>query len=433
MLKLSKVGRYSHNEQGKAVRVADVYFAQDHQIDNKKIDDRVFQIASQLKLHGYDSYLVGGAIRDLLLGQQPKDFDIVTNAAPSEIRKIIRNSRIIGKRFRLVHVFYKGGDIIEVITFRSLDSSDHNHLYGTIEEDVQRRDFTANALYYDLNKEQILDFIGAMADFRKRQIRNIIALPKIFKEDPVRIIRCIKYAAKAGFKIPKKIILQLRRDANLLYSCSKSRLSEELNKILYSEQCHQIMKDLQQFGILEIMLPCLALKKLPNSYKASFTKNMLVWQKCLQQHNQVQSLQAELKLKKLAYRQHGGYKEPSKMEEPLLVEGHLGKHLLGIGLSYLLAAYFQHSFQWQRLQAMGDEERTLAAYLQIKECLNDLNTPNVEVWTACKHLFMGQGLPFEPRLIVKKYGQMIDRQRPKFSPKKPCKKSTNKAKNTGIS
>ena len=374
MLKLSKVGRYSQDEQGRAVRVADVYFAQDHQIDSKKIDDRVFQIASQLKLHGYESYLVGGAVRDLLLGQQPKDFDVVTNAEPAEIRKIIRNSRIIGKRFRLVHVFYKGGEVIEVITFRSLDASAHNHLYGTIEEDVQRRDFTANALYYDLNKEQILDFVGAMADFRKQQMRNIIALPQIFKEDPVRIIRCIKYAAKASFKIPKKIVSQLRRDANLLYSCSKSRLAEELHKVLCCEQCPQIMAGLQQFGILEIILPCLGLKKLPNSYRASFGNNMLEWQKCLQQHNRAQVIQAELEQqKKIVHRQHQpkkrNYHESIEVGKPLLVEGYLGEHVLGVGLSYLFAAYFQYSPQWQRLQAMDKEERTLEAYLLIKGML----------------------------------------------------------------
>ncbi|WGK69640.1 hypothetical protein P0082_01910 [Candidatus Haliotispira prima] len=413
MRKRSKIGRYARNEQGKIIKVADIYPFDDHKIDNNEIDKEVFQIAKQLKARGYEAYLVGGAVRDLLLGSKPKDFDIVTDAIPSEIRSFIKNSRVIGKRFRLVHIFYPGGKIIEVITFRSLDSGAHNPLYGTIEEDVQRRDFTVNALYYNLNNEQILDFVGAMADFRKRQMRNIIALPQIFKEDPVRIIRCIKYAVKTGFKIPKKIVLQIRRDSKMLNDCSKSRLAEELSKILCSEHCARIMEELQQHNIWGILLPCLNFKNFPGAYKVDFFENLLTWQKRLQVHNQAQEEFEELQKnalqeRKRRHRRKKGEEEAKDKDKDdwPQVAGHLGKNLLGIGISYLFSAYFTYSGWWVKLLEMDGEERSLEAYRHLKECLNDLNIPNIEVSAACEHLFECEGLPFLPRLILKKYGSL---------------------------
>ncbi len=407
MLKRSKLGRYSRNEQGKIIRVADIYTAEDHQIDIAKIDKEVFQIAGQLKGRGYGAYLVGGAVRDLLLGSRPKDFDIVTDAVPSEIRSFIKNSRIIGKRFRLVHIFYPGGKIIEVITFRALDSSAHNPLYGSIEEDVKRRDFTVNALYYDLNNTQILDFVGAMADFRKQQMRNIIPLPQIFKEDPVRIIRCIKYAAKTGFKIPQKIVLQICRDSKFLYECSKSRLAEELSKILSSEQCADIIAGLQQYNILEILLPCLNFKDFPSAYTVDFSQNMREWQKRLQIHLQALEEVEAIRKRQPQRRQRRRRKEEMvKAEASIEIEGYLGNNLVGVGLSYLFSAYFTYSGLWIRLLELSGEERCLEAYLHIKECLNDLNIANIEVSTACKYLFEREGLPFLPRLILKKYSRL---------------------------
>ena len=402
MRKFSKMGRYIHNKKGKVIKVADIYSSQEYSIDSRQIDERVFQIAHQLQTHGYNAFLVGGAVRDLLLGKQPKDFDIVTDAHPSEIRFVIKNSRIIGKRFRLVHVFYPGGKIIEVITFRSINSEAHKPEYGTIEEDVQRRDFTINALYYDLNKQHIIDFIGAMADFRKRQMRNIISLHQIFKEDPVRIIRCIKYAAQTGFKIPKKLILQLKRDCKLLYDCSKSRLAEELSKILGSEYSPQILGELRQYNILAILLPCLEDKNFPNAYQLDFSNYMFAWRQCLQNHNQIQA-EIEERQKNLSQSRRKKKKHETNSTE---IEGHLGKNFLGVGFSYLFSAYFTYSGQWERLlELINSEERSLEAYLHIKLCLNKLNIPNIEILTACKYLFEREGLTFEPRLILKKYGR----------------------------
>ncbi len=415
MRKPSRIGRYAQNDNGKIIKVADIYTYDDHKIDTDKIDAKVFQIARQLYDRGYQVYLVGGAVRDLLLGNRPKDFDVVTDAIPSEIRSFIRNSRIIGKRFRLVHIFYPGGQIIEVITFRSLDSGAHNPLYGTIEEDVQRRDFTINALYYDLNKQHILDFVGAMADFRKRQMRNIIALPQIFKEDPVRIIRCIKYAAKIDFKIPKKIALQLRRDCKMLHNCSKPRLAEELSKILCSEQCPRIMEQLVQYNILEILLPCLNFKNFSGAYRADFSADMLAWQLRLQEHNlALEKLEAEQKQQKNVSRGRGrrhsrqrGNQEASSASQPDLgTAENQGQNLLGIGLSYLFEAYFTYSDQWPELLRLNAEERSLQAYLHLKECLNELNIPNIEISVACRELFERERVDFQPRLILKKYERL---------------------------
>ena len=384
--KYSPMGRYSKNEKGKLIRIADIYTYSEHKIDTEKIDREVFQIAGRLKERGYEAYLVGGAVRDLLLGSRPKDFDIVTDAVPSEIRSVIKNSRIIGKRFRLVHIFYPGGKIIEVITFRALDSGAHNPLYGTIEEDVQRRDFSVNALYYDLNNAQIVDFVGAMADFRKRQMRNIIALPQIFREDPVRIIRCLKYATKIGFKIPKKILQQIQRDAQTLHDCSKSRLAEELGKILCSEYCDQILEVLQRYGILDILLPRLCVANFPGAYKADFTANMQSWRQLVEQHNR-----AEEQLPKYKRRPKKQNKE-QKANHEVVPEGYLGENLLGLGLSYLFGAYFTYSGQWDELLQMNDaEQRSMDAYSHFKECLNDLNIANMDSPDSLQTIICARG------------------------------------------
>ena len=138
--------RYSSNQDGKPVKKAIIYTCDEHCIKNSDIDPDALKVITQLKGFGFSAYLVGGAVRDLLLGRKPKDFDIVTDATPSKIKKLFRNSRIIGRRFRLVHVFF-GSKIFEVSTFRSISSGTVGNNFGTMDEDVQRRDFTLNALY----------------------------------------------------------------------------------------------------------------------------------------------------------------------------------------------------------------------------------------------------------------------------------------------
>ncbi|MCR4940618.1 MAG: polynucleotide adenylyltransferase PcnB [Treponemataceae bacterium] len=233
--------RYSNNKNGKPVKTAVVYTKEEHCIDRNKIDPDAIRIIEQLRNYGFSAYLVGGAVRDLIIGNEPKDFDIVTNATPSKIKKLFRNSRIIGKRFRLVHIFF-GSKIFEVSTFRSLAEGTVGNSFGTMDEDVRRRDFTLNALYYDPIKEQCIDYVGGIRDIRKRIIRPVIPLDSIFIEDPVRMLRAVKYATMTGFKMPFHLKRKICKSANLLSPVSPSRLTEELLKIINSGHAYDIVK-----------------------------------------------------------------------------------------------------------------------------------------------------------------------------------------------
>ena len=234
--------RYSTDRNGKLVKKAVIYTKEEHLIELNKIDSDAIYIIKLLKDYGFEAYLVGGAVRDLLIGKTPKDFDIVTDATPSKIKKIFRNSRIIGKRFRLVHIFF-GSKIFEVSTFRSLADGTIGNTFGTMDEDVQRRDFTINALYYDPIKEQIIDYVDGVRDIRRKLIKPVIPLNIIFEEDPVRMLRAIKYSATTGFKIPLKLHNKIRKSAHLLSPISPSRLTEELLKIINSGNSYQIVKN----------------------------------------------------------------------------------------------------------------------------------------------------------------------------------------------
>lgn len=234
--------RYSTDRNGKLVKKAVIYTKEEHLIELNKIDSDAIYIIKLLKDYGFEAYLVGGAVRDLLIGKTPKDFDIVTDATPSKIKKIFRNSRIIGKRFRLVHIFF-GSKIFEVSTFRSLADGTIGNTFGTMDEDVQRRDFTINALYYDPIKEQIIDYVDGVKDIRRKLIKSVIPLNIIFEEDPVRMLRAIKYSATTGFKIPLKLHNKIRKSAHLLSPISPSRLTEELLKIINSGNSYKIVKN----------------------------------------------------------------------------------------------------------------------------------------------------------------------------------------------
>mgnify|MGYP002511331556 CR=1 FL=1 len=231
--------RYGKDKNVKTVKKAVIYTKSEHNIPKSRIDIDAIQIIDRLRSFDFVAYIVGGAIRDLIVGNTPKDFDIVTDATPSKIKKIFRNSRIIGRRFRLVHIFF-GQKIFEVSTFRSLADGTVGNTFGTMDEDVQRRDFTINALYFDPLKEQIIDYVNGVKDIKKGIIRPVIPLKSIFVEDPVRMLRAIKYSATTGFKIPFKLHNKIRKSAHLLSPVSPSRLTEELLKIinqLLEKQC----------------------------------------------------------------------------------------------------------------------------------------------------------------------------------------------------
>jgi len=246
--------RYYRNASGGLQAKARVFDHTEHSIDSANVDKEVVAIVRRLASHGYSAYLVGGAVRDLLLGKRPKDFDIVTDALPNRIRKIFSNSRIIGKRFKLVHV-YANRKIYEVATFRSLSTGTVGNEYGTIDEDVARRDFTVNALYYDPLALEVLDFLGGMEDLRAGRLKAIIPLDRIFREDPVRMVRGVKYAAVNHFSISISLRFAIHRDAPLISEVSPSRLAEEFYKIIASGKSAIIVQALDKYGLLQYMLP----------------------------------------------------------------------------------------------------------------------------------------------------------------------------------
>jgi len=207
--------RYSAAQDGKLVKKALIYTRDEHGIKFSDVDGEAVGIVRKLKSAGYDSYIVGGAVRDLILGKKPKDFDIVSAASPTRIKKIFRNSRIIGRRFRLVHVYFQDR-IFEVATFRSLKDGHTSNTFGTIEDDVQRRDFTLNALFYDPEQQIVVDYIGGMEDIKKKLIKPIININDIFTDDPVRMIRAVKYAAMTDFTIPMNLKRKITSQCNLI-------------------------------------------------------------------------------------------------------------------------------------------------------------------------------------------------------------------------
>ena len=244
--------RYKKNQSGQLVRQANIYSEAEHGIEKSDIDSNASYICRTLQKAGYETYIVGGAIRDLLCGIKPKDFDIITAAIPSQVRKLFKQSRVIGKRFKLVHVV-RDNNCYEVATFRV--NSNERNVYGTLDEDAMRRDFTINAFYYDPVDGRLIDFNNSMQDIKKRVIEPIIPLGVIFKEDPVRMLRAVKYSVITGRKIPSKLREAIKEQAPLLKDCSHSRLGEELLKILASPNVAEIFKELYDYGLLKAFLP----------------------------------------------------------------------------------------------------------------------------------------------------------------------------------
>jgi poly(A) polymerase len=251
--------RYKKEQDGSSVPVAEIYTEKEHTIDPRAIDSDAVWAVRKLKQSGAEAYIVGGAVRDLLLGRKPKDFDIATSATPRQVQKRFWNARIIGKRFKLVHLIFKD-KILEVSTFRSGDdgAEEGSSIYGTIEQDAKRRDYGINALYYDPTVGQLLDFNHAMRDFKKKRIRSVLPLDSSFIEDPVRMIRAIKYSVTTGFSLQFDVRRAIRKHAKELARVSSSRLTEEISKILCSGESSAIVHMLQRYHLLRYLLPCVS-------------------------------------------------------------------------------------------------------------------------------------------------------------------------------
>lgn len=266
--------RYGTDGNGKLIKKAVVYTKSEHFITNRKIDPDALQIVNRLRDAGYTAYIVGGAVRDLIVGNIPKDFDIVTDATPSKIKRIFRNSRIIGRRFRLVHVVF-GSKIFEVSTFRSNADGSVGNDFGTIEQDVQRRDFTMNALYYDPLQEQVIDYVGGVRDIKKHILRPVIPLETIFEEDPVRMLRAVKYSATTDAKMTFNLRHKIKQSASLLSQVSPSRITEELLKIINNVHASKIVAEAIETDLFMYLQPSVsAMLYERKNIEESFMKNL---------------------------------------------------------------------------------------------------------------------------------------------------------------
>lgn len=238
-----------------------VYTVSDHDIDPRLVDQDALYVISTLRAAGYEAYLVGGSVRDLLIKKTPKDYDISTSALPEEIKQVFqRRCLLIGRRFRLAHIRF-GHKIIEVATFRSgMDESDlilHDNQWGTAEQDVLRRDFTVNGLFYDPKNHTIIDYVGGWEDIHKKVLRIIGNAEVRFKQDPVRMIRLLKFRARFGFNIDpeaRKALIQCKSE---ILKSSPARILEEVLRMLESGAAAPFFNLLAESGMLKYLYPAL--------------------------------------------------------------------------------------------------------------------------------------------------------------------------------
>ena len=267
----------------------------EHGLSRENISPEALKVLYGLKDAGYVAYIAGGGVRDLLLGRQPKDFDIVTDATPNEVRRVFRNSRLIGRRFRLAHVFFGRDKIIEVATFRSnlspdaadasessdmSDTSDmsdspdrppspeslhhvrrddglivRDNLFGTPQEDALRRDFTINALFYNIRDFSLIDYAGGLEDLRKRVIRFIGDPGVRCVEDPVRMVRAVRFAAMLGFEFEPATAAAILEHHEKLALANRSRLYEEVQKLFFCKAARRAYELLREFGLYGMLFP----------------------------------------------------------------------------------------------------------------------------------------------------------------------------------
>ena len=239
----------------------------EHCISRSNISEQAIKVLYGLKKAGYTACLVGGGVRDLLLGYEPKDFDVATNASPEQVKETFRNCRLIGRRFRLAHVHF-GRNVIEVATFRANlepenDGDVHvengriirDNVFGSIEEDVWRRDFTINALYYDIRDFSVIDYVGGYDDLKQGIVRMIGDPTARYHEDPVRMLRAVRFAVKLGMRIEENTEAPIFELAGLLEEISPARLFEEILKLFHGGNALQNFEALRHYGLFRPLFP----------------------------------------------------------------------------------------------------------------------------------------------------------------------------------
>jgi poly(A) polymerase len=242
--------------------------------DDDRIDPDAAKVVRRLERSGFQAYLVGGCVRDLLLGGKPKDFDIATSARPEDVRGLFRNCRVIGRRFRLAHILFGGNKVVEVATFRrnpAMEAPEEeasevfddllirsDNVFGEAHEDALRRDFTMNALFYDLDRRQVLDWCGGMEDVRRRTIHTIGDPMVRFREDPIRILRAIKFAARLDLGIAPDVYDAMVATRDDLAKAARPRLFEEILRLLRGGAAHRSMWLAWETGAMAVVLPELA-------------------------------------------------------------------------------------------------------------------------------------------------------------------------------
>ena len=236
------------------------------ELDEERIDQDAAKVVKRLVRAGYEAYLVGGCVRDLLLDRRPKDFDVCTSARPDDVRRLFRNSRVIGRRFRLVHVLFGGGKVIETATFRRAPDAEedrgaedllirNDNVFGEAHQDARRRDFTINALFYDLERGEVLDWVGGMPDIERRAVHTIGKPLVRFLEDPVRILRAIKFCAKLDLGITPETYDAIVEGRKALARAAKPRLFEEILRLMREGAAHRSLFLCWETGVLDVLLP----------------------------------------------------------------------------------------------------------------------------------------------------------------------------------
>ena len=253
----------------KRAKVPVVYKRQDHCISRKNIDPDALKVLYRLSSLGYTAYLVGGGVRDLLMGRTPKDFDVGTSAKPNEVKRAFRNCFLIGRRFRLAHVRF-GEKVIETATFRrnsqtvgeiiehAAEGPLEDNTFGTPETDAYRRDFTVNGLFYDIKDFSVIDWVGGMRDIEKKVIRAIGDPDIRFQEDPVRMMRAIKFSSRLGFRIEKATLAAMKRHHAAILTASLPRVCEEVFRLFPYGESAKAFRLMWETGMLGDLLPELA-------------------------------------------------------------------------------------------------------------------------------------------------------------------------------